>query len=190
MWNTELWNRCRLTVSFLETLRGKKQKNRNFHQLKSEAKHQFRRVMPACTRFSLSPLQSKHVCSIQSVHHRFRYASVNQLTKQLSPSSHTSQSDAQNAKSKQWEAAWESSVTEVHRILCSSNEHPKQGLKCWATATAARGTPGGGRGEKEKDGTRESNKGGRDNAKGTLKKLPQPNYVKTKMAYSRTEGHY
>lgn len=47
-----LWNGCGLTASFLETLRGKKQKNRNFHQLKSEAKHQFRRVMPACIQFS------------------------------------------------------------------------------------------------------------------------------------------
>lgn len=121
-WAT-LWNRYRLTVSFLETLRGKKQKNRNFHQLKSEARHQFRRVMPACTLFfSFTSAIQTHVCSMQPLHHCFRNAAVEQLTVWISPSLHMPSSDTENAKSKHWEAACESVVadSQVHRILCSS----------------------------------------------------------------------
>lgn len=148
---TVLWHRFKLTVSFLETLRGKKQKNINFHQLKSEAKHQFRRVMPACTQFfSFTSAIQTRMHKNQPLHHCFRNASVKQHTEQLSPSLHMPQRDAENAKSKHWEAAWDSSVAELHRILCSSTEHLKQGLYCWATGTAAQGTPEGGRGETER----------------------------------------
>lgn len=136
-------DRCRLTFSCLDTLRGKKQKNKNFHQLKNAAKHQLRRAMPAS-------------------HQAFLYRRRDPNTAQFGYP--TTASAAKGPASVNQTVHY----PQVHWTPAVVVSIPYRVPTAPSPAAAVRGVPAGGRGERNWKMESESNEGGQGQWRGCI----------------------